>query len=1397
MQPKQDKYPVFVANQVLTNAHLNKVFNYLDEQERLTRANLIGIGIVCGLEINLDVTAAATTIHLSRGCGVTSEGYLIVEPLDVALVSYKPNYKVPAEIDYPPFMDPTTKDQYPLWELFAAGEPNTTPLSTPAGFLSDKVVLLFLELKKEGLRNCSPNDCNDKGSEVTATVRRLLIRIDDLKKIIAWANNLANNLTLADLETELLKRLNLPDLRLPRYDVPNTGPVTSQAVLSGFFEVFHTFGLVGATGAALTAAYNAFSPVLKEEYSFDPFGGFIPAFDFLDTVPKNVAQVRFLQYYYDFFDDLIKAYDEFRWKGLELMCACCPPEDLFPRHLMLGALFPGANPGIYRHHFLASSAISGCEEHTKELLSLFRRLVEMIARFTNNPPLPPQQSTYYKTDLQIRITPSKLADVPLSDKAIPYYYLQNGMPALFELWNAQKTRRNRANQNLGYRSDEYTPTAPQFVTNALRFDLEPYNFLRIEGHLGKNYQTVLHTLLFYKHHFRLPIEIIALRTGAFDENMPVDLSKEACRFQDLEALYDTFKEDIRCFICKELVYFYSIPYSLENAKLSSARLLSPTTKKSLFAIFDQCDPDFMVQFGTMGWIFEEIVPTKKGKIDLTVLVSPNLPSPELIALYYLLFQLHLLEEIVTDDLGQFNFKEFELRYHALINQVKNLEQLLKKYVTENTGNVELLQMEEIDDRLEAILYACRLDIFKSIYDEYIRRIRAVKQKQFFSYFTNQHPGIQHKAGVPIGGTFILVYHDDPEPVVTSSGFNVPANAVFADDVRQLPDVVTFDPAINDAFYRVKSNAALTQDADIQFLLGIFTGQAPNIYSPPPGGQTDDLVKILNDTVNEMPDGTVIADFYLPYLCCSDCSPVQFVLPKTPPAFSYKIGCTNTANKAEVTLTILGGVPQYSYKLDTLGFQPLTGPLLIDAGTHQLTIVDGEGLSSATQEIVIPDKIQVPTSGILYICNETTQQFIVRFKVAGGKPSYTIAVTTDVPSMPIPPVEQPDPDDDTLFSIGPVPSGVKVTATITDTVGCKKTEDFSKICADTTPPEFRVIPYCDITKTPAEPGVEIFIADSGSDYAYSIITDTGIEKNGTIPGKTVKVAVPPGTKEINVTLTDQSGNNATQTVSMPDCPPCDLPCGGITRRCAYRLWIQPPAQKKFFETYDQKSPVRFRFNTDPNVDLGDTSSIFQFLTAELNNNFDDTVGRAIKDFNDRIAHKLGPDRLTISYEPQPKTDPFAILWIEYFICDIFSFEFDFVAGTPAPSLPYHVRYTNEAVIIFNQASQVETRTPAFDCRTRNLCLGTKYTPLCDKRIPKLRIIISPIGNNRYTLIGEVTNPAVVPESDIVAWIWEVPTAREPFYVGKQVVAELLTGTGIVRLTAITKTGCFAFIEENIG
>jgi len=60
---------------------------------------------------------------------------------------------------------PRRPAQYPLWELFPAGEPNTTLLNSPAGFLDDKAVLLFLESEEAGLAQLQSQQLRRQGSK--------------------------------------------------------------------------------------------------------------------------------------------------------------------------------------------------------------------------------------------------------------------------------------------------------------------------------------------------------------------------------------------------------------------------------------------------------------------------------------------------------------------------------------------------------------------------------------------------------------------------------------------------------------------------------------------------------------------------------------------------------------------------------------------------------------------------------------------------------------------------------------------------------------------------------------------------------------------------------------------------------------------------------------------------------------------------------------------------------------------------------------------------------------------------------------------------------------------------------------------------------------------------------
>ncbi|HSK33774.1 MAG TPA: hypothetical protein VK903_09835, partial [Propionicimonas sp.] len=622
-------YPVFEANQVLTNAHLNDLFEYLDEQNRLTRANLIGIGIVCGLQLEFNGTG---TIRITKGCGITSEGYLILEPADVDLVAVRP-YTLPTDYGYPPFVDATLNPplQYPLWELLDdEDEAGAVLLTDPLLGLDQKAVLLFLELRRDGQRNCAPNNCDDRGTQVTATLRRLLVDVTDLDRIIAAGG------TSTYLGADLTERLQLPDLRMPRFDVPNTGPVGTAEVLQAFQQTFRAGGLAAATGAALTQLYAAFRPVVIDLFAVNPFSTFGNRFGFLDTTPITTGQVRFLQYYWDLFDDLLAAYDELRWKGVDLLCACCPPSEAFPRHLMIGVLDPVTfDAADYRHHFVRSAAVGDCADRTRQVRQLFRRLVEMMTSFSDVP-----------ADRGIRATPSRWGDAPVSVKAIPFYYEQDGTPPLYELWDPVRTAHRRANQNLGYRSGAYVPPAPPFVTDPLRYDLEPNNFLRIEGHLGLDVQSVLKSLLALRRSRRLPFEVVALRTGAFEENAAVDLRNEDCRFRDLETLYDTLRSELVCFLVKQIRYFYALPLPTVPGAPVDVVVEGRVPKLSVLRLRA---PQFRAEPETIGFAIEAALDWKPGERYPWAIAAagvPDLPGQ----VYALVGVMSSLAGLLTDDL---------------------------------------------------------------------------------------------------------------------------------------------------------------------------------------------------------------------------------------------------------------------------------------------------------------------------------------------------------------------------------------------------------------------------------------------------------------------------------------------------------------------------------------------------------------------------------------------------------------------------------------------------------------------------------------------------------------------------------------------------------------------------
>jgi hypothetical protein len=1072
MESLIDHFPVYEANQVLTCGPLNDSFGYLYQQERQARSHLVGIGIVCGLEIGF----AGTTVTLNKGCGVTSDGYLIVEPVKMSLVGWRP-YTLPTDIDYPPFKKGT--EQFAMWELFGPGVSNTTSLASPPLPLGNAAVLLFLELKKEPLRNCSPNSCDDKGAQVIATVRRLLIEKKDLDAIIAAANALGGGLTGSDLQAALRARLNLPDLRLGRFDVPATRPVTSNDVYMAFLDIVRDGGLAQATANALSAAYAAFKPLLAGSYPADPFVDFKTAYGFLDKAPADTAQVRFLQYYADLFDDLLCAYDEFRWKGQDLVCACCPDDGLFPRHLMLGLLHPEtvSDPAIYREGWLPSPAASRCASATSELQQLFARLVEMAARFTNAPALP-KAGPNLPLDPQIRVTPSKrcCGAGGLEDKAIPYYYAQDGKPALYQLWSPVKTARRRANQNLSYNASLYAdPPAPDFVIDPLRYDIDRYDFFRIEGHLGKNYQDVMQSLLTLRSRYRLPIDVIALRTGAYDDSQPVDLDKESARFQDLESLYEALRGDLMAGLAEGVMQFYGeIMPAVEGLTLNAGTPKLPLLQqyaphfgfpeKSVGSWYEF----YLSHFETQGYIDVDqnaIDPSTVLRVYCTLFSNTIWPDsafyPHVVAIYYI----SKLAESVPPTLASLDYADFENRYQDLMGLIRFLRSQAIQEITPDLKN--FLPKEEFIDLCEALLMDCKLEAVKAVHDDYIARIGELKKRQFLSSFLKNEPGIQHKAGVPPGGTFILVYHGEPAAPNLTVGASLQLRVLPGELAAGAQTVVTQagqagpvdSTALVKAIGNISANSKLIANDDVSMVMHWLTGLAPAQAAGPGNAESDPATKIIRDAVADLANGIVIADFFLPYRLAG-WPGIQYVLPKVPPTFSVTVQCTLPNGSASATIEAKGGEPPYDAAVDDGAWQPLSGSLQLTAGDHRIKLRDTDGTETPEQHITVAQPIVIGKE--TYTC-DAEGRYTVKAPISGGTPPYQVNGKAALE-----------------ISTDPTPSGGSVSVTVTDSKGCSTTPQFTHVCC--------MLPCAGIALAR---GYKFFIPDADAQQEYQAFVASSV------------------------------------------------------------------------------------------------------------------------------------------------------------------------------------------------------------------------------------------------------------------------------------------------------------------
>lgn len=479
MSVLQQPIPIFESGYALRVDDLDNLFNYLDDGERHTRICLIGAGIFYGLEVTVE---AGLKLNITAGAGVTSQGYLYCEEakaftkykkLDKYSSAYLTNTNHWMEGDVATLMNksllkPVTPLPFDLTDVFELDESSDKILST--NDLNERVVVLVFERTSEKRNGCTT--CN-KGTNGNIVVRYLLVKKTE------WDNipkcNLTTGQTTAKIqEFPYLQRFGVNGGCVQSFKYANSGLINEeyQTVVSSAIDRLLPF---------LNQIVDSFAPVFNRKKEDDVK----IVNDGTNWVKQNPLSK---QYSYDYTKHLIQAYTEFSENLFVQSTAQLPPETCFPKYLTLAHLvessgslikkievFTDVRLPFYRPPFADKSVVF------EEAQFLYERIMTLL---TTANLLFDRKSTRENDPFDIKITPSRSFLAPLSNRAIPYYFIGAN---LRPKWHFQLAKTNRTKSIAAYDREVATPfNEPLLYQNAF----DNADFYRIEGHIGLNLGTV-------------------------------------------------------------------------------------------------------------------------------------------------------------------------------------------------------------------------------------------------------------------------------------------------------------------------------------------------------------------------------------------------------------------------------------------------------------------------------------------------------------------------------------------------------------------------------------------------------------------------------------------------------------------------------------------------------------------------------------------------------------------------------------------------------------------------------------------------------------------------------------------------------------------------------------------
>ncbi|MFM9946766.1 MAG: hypothetical protein ACKV1O_02400 [Saprospiraceae bacterium] len=451
-------HTIFKPGAVLSHSDLNGIVDYLEEQDRITRRNLNGTGIIRGLEVEY----SATEITINPGAAVLPGGQWI-------------ELKVPCVFGYtvPTALREEMRNEIggcyevdSVVELVDVAGEGTIPFSNQG---EGRCVFLYAEeLQTSGVKQAS------------------CIRQDDVNEIGKINIRFFLGTKVAAVEPEpgvILECFSTPCL--PKLSGADIARMNTQ---TAFNQVLGEKIKVSISN--ITAAYTQIAACFPELFCGNPFAG-----DSLEWLNEHITTPH-PTYVYDYLKVLFAAYEEFIRTDYVIHASKDEARHYCPNILGLGN---GGNhceePDACRDYW--KPALKNNAEQREEAAFYARRIlaltnaanVDFGAISSSNP---------------IQLTPSLSDAAPLSERAIPFYF---NISNIRSQWNYRRWKEGTTSGIPHYSDDLcgsgrslcYTPGC---------------DFVRLEGHVGMPLSIVLNRINSCRQHLNLPFEVIALKVDA-------------------------------------------------------------------------------------------------------------------------------------------------------------------------------------------------------------------------------------------------------------------------------------------------------------------------------------------------------------------------------------------------------------------------------------------------------------------------------------------------------------------------------------------------------------------------------------------------------------------------------------------------------------------------------------------------------------------------------------------------------------------------------------------------------------------------------------------------------------------------------------------------------------------